>query len=209
MNTDRPPRRLLVLADDPLVRAGLAGVLAEDPRLAIVGQADLSPDAQAAADYGQPELAVVDLGWSPATSARALGGLDLGLPVVLLQPADEPATAAWSLAPRGLLARGATAERLRAAVRAAAAGWLVLDPAFAATIGRAAALDAAGTDLTARELEVLALVAEGLPNKAIAHRLGISEHTVKFHVDAILSKLDAQSRTEAAVRAARLGLVPI
>ena len=58
-----------------------------------------------------------------------------------------------------------------------------------------------------QELEVLALVADGLPNKAIAGRLGISDHTVKFHVNAILGKLGAQSRTEAVIQATRLGLI--
>jgi two-component system nitrate/nitrite response regulator NarL len=62
-------------------------------------------------------------------------------------------------------------------------------------------------DLTPRELEVLQLLAEGLPNKAIGLRLSISEHTVKFHVNAILGKLGAQSRTDAVVRATRLGLI--
>jgi DNA-binding NarL/FixJ family response regulator len=61
--------------------------------------------------------------------------------------------------------------------------------------------------LTPREQEVIQLLAEGLPNKTIADRLHISEHTVKFHVNAILSKLGAQSRTEAVVRATRLGLL--
>ena len=62
-------------------------------------------------------------------------------------------------------------------------------------------------DLTPREHEVLQLLAEGLPNKAIARKLGISEHTVKFHINAILGKLGAGSRTEAVVLATRLGLV--
>ena len=64
-------------------------------------------------------------------------------------------------------------------------------------------------DLTPRELEVLRLLAEGLPNKTVAHRLEISEHTVKFHVNSLLAKLGAQSRTDAVVRATRLGLVLI
>jgi DNA-binding NarL/FixJ family response regulator len=63
--------------------------------------------------------------------------------------------------------------------------------------------------LTPRELEVINLIAEGLPNKTIAGRLGISEHTVKFHVNAILTKLGAQSRTEAVVRATRMGLIAL
>jgi DNA-binding NarL/FixJ family response regulator len=62
-------------------------------------------------------------------------------------------------------------------------------------------------ELTAREMEVLQLLAEGLPNKSIAQRLDISEHTVKFHVNSILRKLEAQSRTEAVVQATRLGLI--
>ena len=61
--------------------------------------------------------------------------------------------------------------------------------------------------LTAREMEVLQLLSEGLPNKVIAQKLGVSEHTVKFHVNAIMGKLGAQSRTEAVVRATRLGLI--
>jgi DNA-binding NarL/FixJ family response regulator len=67
--------------------------------------------------------------------------------------------------------------------------------------------DAGGARLTARELEVLAAMADGASNKAIARRLGISFHTVKFHVAAILAKLDADSRTEAVARSAQLGLV--
>ncbi len=67
--------------------------------------------------------------------------------------------------------------------------------------------DAPAEALTPREREVLQLLAEGLANRAIAQRLAISEHTVKFHVNAILGKLNAQSRTEAVVRAARLGLL--
>ena len=63
------------------------------------------------------------------------------------------------------------------------------------------------TELTTRELEVLRLVAEGLPNKAIAHRLGISEHTIKFHVNSIMGKLGAQSRTEAVISATRQGQI--
>jgi len=64
-------------------------------------------------------------------------------------------------------------------------------------------------ELTARELDVLRLLAEGLPNKAIAQRLAISEHTVKFHLNAILGKLGAQSRTEAVVQAIRRGLIGV
>ena len=85
----------------------------------------------------------------------------------------------------------------------------MIDPAFPASVlpTRSELSSSPTEELTPREMEVLQLVAEGLPNKQIATRLGISDHTVKFHVDAILGKLGAHSRTEAVTRAARLGLL--
>ena len=85
----------------------------------------------------------------------------------------------------------------------------MLDPAIASRLvpGRTRAPRSTTHDLTPREMEVLQLIAEGMANKAIAARLGVSEHTVKFHVNALLGKLAAGSRTEAVVQAARLGLV--
>jgi DNA-binding NarL/FixJ family response regulator len=90
-------------------------------------------------------------------------------------------------------------------------GLVVLAPEFATaqlTLPPAASLPP-GEALTPRELDVLQLLAEGLPNKTIADRLTISEHTVKFHVNALMGKLGAQSRTEAVVRAIRLGWLTI
>lgn len=107
----------------------------------------------------------------------------------------------------GVLLRGAEAERVSAALRSVAAGLAVFDPALLASllVTRVAATD--GPLLTPREAEVLRLMAEGLSNKLIAERLKISEHTAKFHVNAILAKLDAETRTEAVVSAARRGLL--
>jgi DNA-binding NarL/FixJ family response regulator len=93
-----------------------------------------------------------------------------------------------------------------AAVTALMARLTVVDPVVAGAVFPARPRPPE-EDLTAREREVLSLVAEGLPNKAIALRLGISDHTVKFHINAILSKLGVQSRTEAVVRAVRLGVL--
>jgi DNA-binding NarL/FixJ family response regulator len=100
------------------------------------------------------------------------------------------------------------ADALAAALRAVARGLLVLEPSLAAPLVQPRErAPAPAEELTAREREVLQLLAAGLANKAVAQRLGISEHTVKFHVNALLGKLGVQSRTEAVVRAARLGLV--
>jgi DNA-binding NarL/FixJ family response regulator len=92
---------------------------------------------------------------------------------------------------------------------AAAQGLVVLDPSLSnpALLARDPSSPSLVEELTPRELQVLELLAEGLPNKVIARRLGISDHTVKFHVNAVLGKLGAQSRTEAVVRATRLGLI--
>jgi DNA-binding NarL/FixJ family response regulator len=114
---------------------------------------------------------------------------------------------------RGYLSRGSTAEEMAAAIRAAAEGLIVLHPSLIDTLVQpwAAALpgDAQAPEepLTAREREVLQLLAQGLANKQIAQRLTISEHTVKFHVGEVMAKLGAASRTEAVTRAARRGLL--
>ena len=109
----------------------------------------------------------------------------------------------------GAWVRAVTNPRLVATLTAAARDLIIIDPPLAAPVLGARDPSSATPveDLTPRELEVLGLLAEGLPNKAIARRLGISEHTVKFHVNAVLGKLGAQSRTEAVVRATRLGLI--
>lgn len=99
---------------------------------------------------------------------------------------------------------------MAASLEAVAQGLVVLDSGLATALFSASLPTLATLPLetiTPREREVLQLLAEGLPNKAIAQRLGISEHTVKYHVNALLGKLDAQSRTEAVVRATRLGLI--
>jgi DNA-binding NarL/FixJ family response regulator len=92
---------------------------------------------------------------------------------------------------------------------AAAQGLVVIDPQTAVSLLPSAEHSLAQPlgELTPREVEVLQLLSEGLPNKAIASQLGISEHTVKFHVNAIMGKLGAQSRTDAVIRATRSGLI--
>jgi two-component system nitrate/nitrite response regulator NarL len=131
--------------------------------------------------------------------------------MVALLPDDAHAAAAWSAGARGLFLRDANITSLVAGLAAASQGLVVLDPDLAGMVlpDRGVLLVPPMEELTPRELEVLLLLAEGLPNKAIASHLGISEHTVKFHVNAILGKLGAQSRTEAVIRATRMGLISL
>lgn len=126
---------------------------------------------------------------------------------------DDP-TSLWTPAARSLGLRAAlplraTAEELAGAVRAVHAGLLVLHPETLAPPRAADASLAPGTALTAREREILELMADGASNRIIASRLAISRHTVKFHVASILAKLGATSRTEAVALALRAGLLAV
>ena len=204
--------RVLVVADDALSRAGLTALLGEQARCTVVGQVGL--DAGAALSMYQADVIVCDLGWDPADGMEGLASLqDDGPPVLALVSTEGHATDVWATGVRGLLLRDAPAHTLYQALSAVALGLTVLTPELVAGIVPAdhgipepespPEVDA----LTPRELQVLCLLAEDLPNKTIAYQLDVSEHTVKFHVNAILGKLSAQTRTEAVIRATRLGLV--
>jgi DNA-binding NarL/FixJ family response regulator len=171
-----------------------------------------------------PDVVVWDFGWQStfrAPSTRPEQGaaalelehlVDLreaGQAVVVLVADVTDAVAVWTAGVRGLLLRDVDAATLTIALPAVAQGLVVLDPTLALAVFplRQPQPASPAEALTPRELEVLQLLAEGLPNKTIADRLHISEHTVKFHVNALLGKLGAQSRTEAVVRATRLGFL--
>jgi two-component system, NarL family, nitrate/nitrite response regulator NarL len=202
--------RVLLVADDPLVRGGLAALLADQPGVTITGQMAGNADLLAGLGVYTPDVVVWDLGWDPTPSLERLADLrDAGIPVVGLLADETHAANTWIAGARGLLLRSTGVANLVAALASVARGLVVLDPAIGAALlsTRDRLPLPPGEELTSRELEVLQYMAEGLPNKAIAARLNISEHTVKFHVNAILGKLGAQSRTEAVVRASRLGLI--
>ena len=203
--------RVLVVAEDPLARAGLATLLANQPGCTVAGQVAVDSELPSAVQVYRPDVIAWDLGSDPArTLDRANGFRDLGAPIVALLAHETDAGTAWGSGARGLLLRTAPVEHLGAALAAVAQGLAVIDPAFTAAL-LPVARDPSPTqpveELTPRELQVLRLMAEGQSNKAIARALGISEHTVKFHVNAILGKLNVQSRTEAVVHATRLGLI--
>jgi DNA-binding NarL/FixJ family response regulator len=208
---------LLIVSDDRLTRAGLSAVLVDVSGLKVVGESDTRPDAADLLDLYQPAVILWDLGWDLASSPghtpspleRLAAVTDLNVPVVALLTDERYASAVWHTGIAGLLPRTVGIRPLAAALIAAAAHLRVLDPQLAADVvapqgGESFAL---AEPLTPREEEVLALLAEGLTNRAIGHSLHISEHTAKFHVQALMGKLGAQSRTEAVVRATRLGLL--
>ena len=192
------PVRVLVVAALPAVRANLRDQLAEGA-IEVVGDVSVETLEAPTRDV---DVLVVD---APNGMVDGLAALDeLAIPIVML--ADDPYRAAMPRrAPRALLSRDLSAEELAAAVTAVAHGMTVFGP------GKAGADPASLVDdaLTARELDVLRLVAGGLTNKAIAQRLGISEHAVKFHMRTLLAKLQAATRTEAVSVAVRRGLLAL
>ena len=197
--------RVLIVARDQLARAGLSALLAEQPGCTVVGQ--VAEDEELHSTLGVFHCEVVV--WDPAPALEHLADLPEDVPpVVALLPDDSHAADAWAAGARALLMRDVDGGRLLPALAAVRQGFVVLDRSLAAATPPVRSRPTSGVaDLTPRELEALRLLAEGLPNKGIAARLGISEHTVKFHVNSILGKLGAQSRTEAVTRATRLGLI--
>jgi DNA-binding NarL/FixJ family response regulator len=175
-----------------------------------VGSARSIEEAAAEVERLSPDVIVAEVGSAmPELSAAPAAA------IVLLSRDLEPEWIREALRAgvRAVLPAQASAEEIVAAVEAAAAGLVVLDPRDLETlIGTPVAASRAytGTDtppLTSREIEVLRMIAEGLGNKTIAWKLGISEHTVKFHAGSIMSKLGASSRTEAVSIGIRRGLI--
>jgi DNA-binding NarL/FixJ family response regulator len=209
---------VLVAAARPTARAGLAAVLRAVPGFAVVGEAAGAEDLRALAATLRPDVMLLELEQESEELAGAFWQLADNAadtaPVLLCDAGDQWAQAALRAGARGVLPRDATATEIAAAVTAAAADLLVLHPSVARALLPAEALAPHATlpidliePLTPRELEVLRLLSDGLGNKGISRQLHISEHTVKFHVGAIMAKLGAASRTEAVTQAARRGLI--
>ncbi|MFZ1183047.1 MAG: response regulator transcription factor [Pseudolabrys sp.] len=196
-----------IFSIDPILRRNLEQLPHDDPAFALVGDHPSSV----------PELLNqhrIDVLLADAPTRELLaeyrGRHDRVALVVLLDGADpEDGVRALKAGARAVLHRSSSRNEIIAAVKVITSGLVVLPPELLATLLHEAppADDVLKAQLTRRELEVLAAMADGASNKAIARQLGISFHTAKFHVAAILAKLDADSRTEAVAKAAQSGLV--
>jgi two-component system, NarL family, nitrate/nitrite response regulator NarL len=202
-----PPLRVLVISEDPLARSGLVALVSSLGDLTLAGQG--APEEAAALSVpADADVVLWDAGGEAVTDLEALSAIiEAGAAVVVLAGA-EGGRAALSAGARGLLARDLASGRLSAALQAVAQGLVVLDDRLpeGAMVRRPAGPPLV-EPLTPRETEVLHLLGQGLSNRGIAERLAISEHTAKFHVNAILGKLGAQSRAEAVAQGVRLGLL--
>lgn len=192
--------RIAVVAEDPLVRSGLVALIGSEPEFVVAGEAN-SPDEL----FGVLASADVRL-WDVGGEKSDRVPLERLATLALVRDEDA-ALALLRSGAMGVLSRSVPAERLLVGLRAVANGLGVFDPELLRSLLSARAAGRESLLLTPRETEVLSLMAEGLSNKLIADRLKISEHTAKFHVNAILNKLDAETRTEAVVSAARRGLL--
>jgi DNA-binding NarL/FixJ family response regulator len=207
-----PPLRVLIVADDPLVRGSLARLIEDQQQFSIAGQVPSRQFSSQEVSLFHSDVVLWDLGWEPVDSIENFReGVDRSAPILMLVPDHLELSEVWFQGLGGVLTRNINIEQLTAALQAIAKGLTIIDPVLLN------GLPATRTNLTAppsealtpREMEVLRLLVEGLPNKGIAQQLQISDHTVKFHVNAIMGKLGAQSRTDAVVKATRLGLISL
>jgi DNA-binding NarL/FixJ family response regulator len=210
------PIRILVADDHPVVRDGLAAILGTQPDFSVVGTADTGRAAVAVVAALAPDVLLLDLEMPELDGVaviRALRETHPGTGVIVFTAfdTDERILDAVRAGARGYLLKGAPRDEIFAAVRTVHAGGSLLQPIVASRLLQRVRQDSAPAPaaLTAREQDVLRLMARGLQNKEIAADLAISERTVKFHVSTILTKLGAGNRTEAVARAAQQGLVTL
>ena len=194
--------RALVVAGYPAVRAGLIAMLAFE--------VDIEPIDESAVDHLDPDVVVIDAGSLSENAIDDVAARYPAIPMVLIGAELGTVDSAFFASPGGYVPSDIDSAALAATVRAVAQGLTVIAPGLVATGNGTSSSDSHDAGLlTPREREVLELIADGLPNKAIARELGISEHTAKFHVGSVLGKLGASSRAEAVTLATRRGLLTV
>ncbi len=203
--------RILLADDHPVVRTGLRAMLSSDPDLDVIGEAANPDDAIDLATNLTPDVVLMDLQFGTdqtgADATRSIRALDRPPAVLVLTnyDTDSDILGAIEAGASGYLLKDAPPEELIAAIRAAAAGETALAPAIAGRL--LARMRSPQPSLSARETEVLRLVADGATNNDIASRLHISDATVKSHLVHIYTKLGVSSRTAAVASARDTGLL--
>jgi DNA-binding NarL/FixJ family response regulator len=203
---------VLVVDDHPVVRQGLRTFLDLQPDLAVVGEAADGPECVEQAVACDPDVILLDLRMPGGDGVAALRGLrerGVAARVLVITSFTEPAAVlpAVRAGAAGYVYKDIDPPALAAAIRSVHAGHVLLHPDVARLLAAGESAPA-GTQLTPRELDVLAELARGRSNREIAKALTLSEKTVKTHVSAILMKLGVADRTQAALHAVRSGLVP-
>jgi len=206
--------RIVIADDHSVVRQGLRMFLALDPEFEIVGEAADGAEALRVAHQLRPDIVLMDMLMPVMDGIAATGRIREELPdteVIALTSVleDSAVVGAIKAGAIGYLLKDTQADELCRMIKAAAAGQVQLSPQAAARLVREVRAPEHPQSLTEREIDVLRLLAAGKANKEIAVALTIGEKTVKTHVSNILMKLGVQSRTQAALYAAQIGLAPL
>jgi DNA-binding NarL/FixJ family response regulator len=212
--------RVLIASPHPAMRAGLHVLLEEAQRsvsgepVRVVGEAESVDTTVQWTRATQPQVVIYDLAFEADDGLEGLWRLRAQAPnvavVVLCEASgDTRVLGALQSGARGCLPKTASGAELLGAAQSAVSGEAVLHPAATAALLQQLRGDGHGATLTPRETEVLRQVAAGQTNKSIALKLGISEHTVKFHLGSAMTKLAASSRAEAVATAIRRGLISV
>ncbi|MGP6205426.1 response regulator [Microbacterium sp. F2] len=205
--------RLLIADDHPVVRAGLAGLFADEEGFEVVGQAADGAQAVELAAREKPDVVLMDLRMPvidgvAATARIVASGTDAPRVLILTTyETDDQILAAIEAGAAGYLLKAAPQDEIVAGIRLVATGQTALSPAVAARLVSRMREPAASVTLTPREIEVLRLVARGRSNKLIGTDLGIGESTVKTHLLKIFDKLEVADRTHAVTVAMERGIL--
>ncbi len=199
--------RVVIVDDHAMLRAGLEQLLGGEPDLEVVGKAASGEEAIALARQVRPDVVLMDLqmpGVDGVSATRAIVGEELADVLVLTSYSDaERIVGALDAGALGYLLKDAEPDEVLRGIRAVARGESPINPRAARELLGARRTTAAAVDLTPRETEVLGLVRQGLANKQIARRLGISERTVKAHLTSTFHRIGVVDRTQAALWAER------
>lgn len=197
---------LLVVDDHPIVREGVASLLATVEDMSVVGEAGDGETAVRLTVERLPDVVLMDLNLPGVPGLEATRRILAAVPhtaVLVLSMVDDDGTvlAAMRLGARGYLLKGAGQDQLVGAIRTVAAGGAVFGPGIARSVlARSGAARDPAAQLTDREAEILALIADGRSNTEIARELALSLKTVQNHVSRILAKMQVRDRTQAAFR---------
>jgi DNA-binding NarL/FixJ family response regulator len=217
--------RILVVDDHPVVREGLAAILQTQPDFEVIGEAATGLEAVRLVGSAHPDIVLLDLEMPEMDGVEALQQMRMIQPeikalVFTAFDTDERIVGSLRAGAAGYLLKGAPREEVFNAIRVISQGGSLLGPVVVTKLlerissanrnqASSSSDDLLPAPLTAREDEVLHLLAQGLTNKEIAERLVVTERTVKFHVSSVLRKLGAANRTEAVSIAAQRGLVSL